>query len=71
MNLTRGFVVRFGGVCVGIVILAVIFRAVDIAADLEKSILLFYVLMIGNYLGFYSARHADEIFPESKKTDQR
>lgn len=71
MNLTKGFIIRFAGVCIGIVVLAILFKVADIAADLEKSILLFYVLMIGNYLGFYSARHADEIFPESEKPDQR
>jgi hypothetical protein len=64
VNLTRGLVVRFAGVCVGIVALAILFRIVNIAPDLENSILLFYVLMIGCYLGFYSTRHADEIFPE-------
>jgi hypothetical protein len=71
MTLTRGLVGRYAGMCVGIVALAVFFKVADVASDTENSILLLYVLIAANYFGYYVTGHADEILPESKKTDQR
>lgn len=71
MTLTRGLVVRFVGIALGIVSLAVFFKIADVSTDTENSILLVYVLVIANYLGYYVTGHADEILPESKKPDQR
>lgn len=71
MTLTVGFVVRFVGICVGIVALAVFFKVADVASETENSILLLYVLIVANYLGYYVTGHADEILPESKEPDQR
>jgi hypothetical protein len=71
MTLTKGLVVRFVGICVGIVALPIFFKIADVASDTEGSILLLYVLIVANYFGYYVTGHADEILPESKKTDQR
>lgn len=71
MSLTKGFIVRYVGFCVGIIALAVYFKVGDVSTDTENSTLLLYVLIGANYLGYYVTGHADEILPESKETDQR
>lgn len=71
MILTKGLVVRFVGICMGIVALPFFFKIADVASGTEESILLLYVLIVANYFGYYVTGHADEIVPESKKTNQR
>lgn len=71
MTLTKGLVVRFVSICVGIVALPIFFEIADVASDTEGSILLLYVLIVANYFGYYVTGHADEILPDSKKSDQR
>jgi hypothetical protein len=71
VTLTKGLILRYVGFCVGIIALAVFFKVANVASDTENSTLLVYVLIGANYLGYYVTGHADEILPESKKTDQR
>jgi hypothetical protein len=71
VTLTKGLVVRLTGIWVGIIALAVFFKVAGVTSDTENSILLLYVLIAANYFGYYATGHADEIVPESKKTDQR